>query len=213
MNFNYILPSVAWLVLAIAPIHSGVAQQQNLELKGEVLQPPQPGDIVRLKIWREPDLSGDYRVDENGVAVFPKIGSLVVMRMPPDSLTKLLVTDYSAFLENPSVEVTLLRRVNVLGEVKNAGIYYVDPTMTVADVLAMAGGITQDGNAAHVELFRNGVRILANISLQSQIAASPVQSGDQFRVPQRSWVARNAAAVIAASISGVALLAATLIRN
>src|SRR5271163_4739261 len=45
-----------------------------------------PGDVVRLRIWREPDLSGDFPVDEHGTAVFPKIGPTPVAQVTTDSL-------------------------------------------------------------------------------------------------------------------------------
>src|ERR1700734_1429358 len=92
-----------------------------------------PGDIVRLRIWREPDLSGDFPVDERGTVVFPKIGPTPVLQMTTDSLKRLLVTTYSQYLRDPAIEVTFLRRVTILGAVKNPGLYPVDPTMTVSD--------------------------------------------------------------------------------
>jgi polysaccharide export outer membrane protein len=172
----------------------------------------QPGDMVRLKIWREPDLSGDYRVDEQGVAVFPKIGPVTVGRLSTDSVKSLLVASYTQFLQNPSVEVVFLRRINVLGWVKNPGLYYVDATMSLADVLAMAGGVSPDGNTKKIALFRGGEPVAEQLSEQSLLADLPLNSGDQLRVPQRSWLSRNSATVVAATISGAAFIAAALIK-
>ncbi|MBA3344278.1 MAG: SLBB domain-containing protein [Gemmatimonadales bacterium] len=167
--------------------------------------------MVRLRIWREPDLSGDYRVDENGQAVFPKIGPLPISRLSTDSLKSLLMSSYALFLRNPSVEVTFLRRINVLGEVKNPGLYDADPTMTVADVVAMAGGVTPDGNSKKFELLRQGQGGSTRISSQSRLADSPLRSGDQLRVPQRSWLSRNGT-VVAAGITAAAIIATAAIR-
>jgi protein involved in polysaccharide export with SLBB domain len=170
-----------------------------------------PGDLVRLKIWREPDLSGDYRVDETGVATFPKIGPLAVGRLPTDSLKPLLVSSYSRYLQNPSVEITFLRRVNVLGEVKSPGLYDVDPTMSVTDVVAMAGGATPTGNPKKIELLRDGKRMPTKISLHSRLQDSQLRSGDQLRIPQRSWLSRNTT-VVAAGITAAALITTAIIR-
>jgi polysaccharide export outer membrane protein len=82
----------------------------------------QPGDVVRLKIWREPDMSGDYTVDASGIATFPRLGALQVSRMGADSLQRLLVAEYARFLRNPSVEVILMRRVRVVGAVRTPGL-------------------------------------------------------------------------------------------
>jgi protein involved in polysaccharide export with SLBB domain len=171
----------------------------------------QPGDLIRLKIWREPDLSGEYRLDENGVATFPKIGPLAVGRLSTDSLKTLLVSSYSRYLQEPSVEVTFLRRVNVLGEVKSPGLYDVDPTMTVADVVAMAGGVTPDGNSKKIELLRRGQDGTINVSSQSRLADSPLRSGDQLRVLQRSWLSRNGG-VVAAGITAATIIVTAVIQ-
>jgi protein involved in polysaccharide export with SLBB domain len=169
-----------------------------------------PGDMVRLKIWREPEMSGDYRVDESGMVVFPRLGPVAVGRISTDSLRTLLVSIYSAQLRNPSIEVTVLRRVNVLGAVRNPGLYHVDPTMTVADVMALAGGVNTDGNPNRVELVRQGRRVSVRLSQQSLVGESPIRSGDQLWVPERSWLARNAT-VVAAAVTATALIVTTVI--
>src|SRR3954447_26411051 len=74
-----------------------------------------PGDIVRLRIWREPDLSGDFPVDESGTVTFPKLGPFQVSDYNAATLKAKLLDSYAQYLRNPSVEVTMLRRINVLG--------------------------------------------------------------------------------------------------
>ncbi len=164
----------------------------------------QPGDIVRLRIWREPDLSGDYPVDEDGVVVFPLLGARGVRSASPVSLRDSLVAAYRGYLRNPSVEVTFLRRVTILGAVRQPGLYPVDPTMTVADAIALAGGITSDGKRTTVQVMRGGHRLDAQIDRQTAIADTPIRSGDQLFVPERSWISRNTpivATMISATVS------------
>ena len=169
-----------------------------------------PGDQVRLKVWREPDLSGDFVINEDGVVVFPKIGRVDVRQISTDSLKAMLISRYAESLRNPSVEVTVLRRVTVLGSVRNPGLYYVDPTTTVADALAMAGGVSADGKQNDFELLRDGRRLRVDLSGDSRLGDSPLQAGDQLRVPERSWVSRNTGLVAAAFTSVAIVLAATL---
>jgi polysaccharide export outer membrane protein len=171
----------------------------------------QPGDLVRVKIWREPSLSGDYRVDEEGVVLFPKIGAVPASRLPTDSVKAMLTAGYAVYLRNPSVEVTFLRRVNVLGAVKNPGLYHVDPTMTVSDVVALAGGVNPEGNPDRIELLRQGRRLPVRLSSRSPLASSPIRSGDQLQVDQRSWLSRNTA-VVGAGITAATLVLVALIR-
>lgn len=170
-----------------------------------------PGDIIRLKIWREPDLSGDIQVDEHGRAVFPKLGSIVVSDISADSLESKLVAGYAVYLQSPVVDVTPLRRISILGAVKNPGLYPVDATMTLTDVLALAGGATPVGNLDKVKLVRGGEKMDLALSRDMRVLDSPIRSGDQVFVPERSWVSRNPG-IIAAAISATALVAATLLR-
>lgn len=171
-----------------------------------------PGDVVRLKIYREPDLSGDYDVNAQGVSVFPKVGAVHVTDITTDSLQHLLVSTYSEYLRDPAIEVTPLRRVTVLGAVKQPGLYNIDPTMSIADAVAMAGGSTPDGNQKKVDLIREGKRQSLNVTARTQIAAMSMRSGDELYVPERSWLARNGY-IVGAAIGAAAILTTTLITN
>ncbi len=167
-----------------------------------------PGDVVRLRIWREPDLSGDYPVDEEGVVVFPLIGPRTVTNISPDSLKRDLIEAYAVYLRHPSIDVVLLRRVNVLGAVARPGLYPVDPTMTVADVLALAGGVTPVGNPDQIQLIRDGRVITTRLGQRARLTEFSIRSGDQLYVPERSWIARNSNIVAAAITATVSLIIA-----
>jgi polysaccharide biosynthesis/export protein len=192
---------------------SSVADAQEASAPGLTRQGigVRPGDKLRLTIWREPDLSGDFLVDEDGIVVLPKVGRIDVLKLSTDSLKTLLVARYSESLRDPSVQVTVLRRVNVLGKVRNPGLYHVDLTTTVGDVLALAGGVSSDGNENRIELVRGGRRQPVRLSPDWRLADSPIQSGDQLFVAERSWFARNSG-LVAAAVTGAALVFAALIR-
>lgn len=150
-----------------------------------------PGDIVRLRIWRENDLSGDYQIDYDGVVVLPKLGPLVATEEPPAQLEQRIVEMYGRYLRNPSIEVFFLRRVNVQGAVMRPGLYPLDPTMTVGDALALAGGPTPTGKPSEVQLLRGGERVTIAFDQSTRIGDLPIRSGDQLYVPERSWFVRN----------------------
>ena len=171
-----------------------------------------PGDVIRLDIWREPDLSGEFLMDEAGVVVFPRLGEKRVMVETPESLEATLLAEYRRYLVNPSIDVTILRRVNVLGAVANPGLYTVDPTISVADVLATAGGITPIGNVGKIQVIRAGVVVTSSLDPGSLIISSPIQSGDQVFVPERSWISRNAR-VVTAIVVGTASISIALLRK
>jgi polysaccharide export outer membrane protein len=172
----------------------------------------QAGDVVRLRIWREPDLSGDFAVDERGVAVFPKIGPMTVQSQSPDSLEARLIRELSTYLRNPSVEVVLLRRVQVVGAVRTPGLYTVDPTMSISDALALAGGVTDAGQADRVRLLRDGKQITISITQTTRFGDAAIRSGDQLYVPQKSWISRNPGA-FAGVLTAAAGIIVTLVAN
>ena len=166
----------------------------------------QPGDLIRLKIWREPDMSGDIGVNEDGVATLPRIGPLRVAGLAADSLKRMLIRSYAEFLRDPAVDITVLRRVTILGAVRTPNVYHLEPTMTVADALALAGGASPDGKQDQVELRRQGGKAVVKLSRQTRLGDTPLRSGDELYVPQRSWLSRNAALVIGGVGTAVSIL-------
>lgn len=167
--------------------------------------PLRPGDVVRLRIWREPELSGDFVVNEDGEALLPRLGAVPVAGREPAALKRDVTAGYARYLQNPTVEIVLLRRVQILGAVRNPGLYPVDPTMTVSDALALAGGATTEGDPHRVVLIRDGRRLPVPLEGRTALAASSLRSGDQIYVDQRSWLSRNTG-VATAVITGVVSL-------
>ncbi|HEX8362830.1 MAG TPA: SLBB domain-containing protein [Longimicrobium sp.] len=169
------------------------------------------GDVIRLRIWREPDLSGEFRVDDEGVAILPRLGPTQVGGQAPAALTSRLVEAYAEFLQHRSIEVVLLRRIQVLGAVRNPGLYSVEPTMTVADALALAGGTTTEGNPRRIDLIRGGRRLPVALAADTRLAATTIRSGDQLFVPERNWLTRNTG-IVTTIIAGTISLVIALIR-
>jgi protein involved in polysaccharide export with SLBB domain len=158
-----------------------------------------PGDFIQIKIWREPDLSDTVQVDNEGMAVFPKLGPIEVTGMRPDSLERRLVHDYSRYLQNPSINVRVLRRITIWGSVMRPGTYPVDLTMSITDALALAGGASAEGKTDKVELRRGSKHSMVDLSSRAaRLGELSLQSGDQLVVPQRSWVSRNPGLIMAA---------------
>ena len=157
-----------------------------------------PGDVVRLRIWREPELSGDFTVDAAGVVTLPKVGPVQATDQPVDSLQAKLLKAYKVYLTQPSIEVIPLRRIQVTGAVRNPGLYTVDPTMRIADVIALAGGAAPNGRRDRVVLVRGATTIHSRLSPDARFTQVPLRSGDQLFVPERSWISRNPGVVVGA---------------
>ncbi|HEX8692876.1 MAG TPA: polysaccharide biosynthesis/export family protein [Longimicrobium sp.] len=230
------LTLIAALVLAAAPLAGQGASAQTTPPRseprllgrpvGEPAPPPppapapalaagdvvRPGDVIKLRIWQEPDLSGEFPVNEQGTAVLPKVGPMNVAGITQDELRRQVTAAYTRYLAHNVIDVTLLRRIQVLGSVRNPGLYPVDGTMTVADVLALAGGVAPEGRRNQVQLIRGGQRMDIRLTGGERLADTPIRSGDQLFVQQRSWADRNTGTLVGIVTTGVGLLVGLLTR-
>lgn len=169
-------------------------------------QPLRTGDVIRLGFWLDRDLSGDYSVDERGEAVLPLVGVISAASISPASLKEQVRAAYSRILKDQDVQVVMLRRVRVLGEVRRPGLYHAEMGMDLGDLVALAEGTTDVGDMDRVRLYRSGQVLDEALGHGFEVGAR-LQSGDQIYVPKQSWFRRNSTAVFgtAASIT-VALI-------
>ncbi len=199
-------------LLAVVALVGPAAAQQPAAAGGPPLL--RPGDVVKLAIWREPDLSGEFSVSSDGLVVFPMIGPLRVVDESPEGLRSRLIEAFQRNLRNPSIDVVFLRRVTILGAVRKPGLYPVDATLTVADALALAGGAAPEGVPNRVQLIRGGTRLETQVTAGTRIADSPILSGDELFVPERSWFSRNSGAFVGTLLSaGASIAVAYIIRH
>jgi polysaccharide export outer membrane protein len=172
----------------------------------------EPGDVLRVNVWREPTLTGDFQVDEQGRLTLPMLGTMMVLNRPWYALRDTLLVEYGRQLRNPSVIITPLRRVQVLGEVGRPGQYLADPTLSLAGLVALAGGATPQGDLRRVRVVRNGQTIIKSASIETLVLESGVRSNDQIFVGKRPWLERNGAFLASAIISTTSILI-TLIQK
>ena len=199
-------PSLTILVLSLLTAVPAGLSAQARRARVEVPDRIYPGDLIKLDVWREQDLSGEFQVDRNGIVVLPLVGRYDVSEETPESFEAKVVAAMRAEIANPSIDVTVLRRVRVTGFVRAGGVFSLDPTNTVADALAMAGGLSQDGVADRVLLYRAGSVLASNLDLNRSIYESAIRSGDELRVPQRSWLSRNSSALITGGSAFIGLI-------
>lgn len=155
-----------------------------------------PGDVVNVWVWRERDLTGEFIVDARGRVVLPMLGERMVAGRAADSLADELRTAFQRYLNNPSIQVTVLRRITIGGQVQRPGLYPVDATVTIGGAIALAGGISGSGDPRRVRLMRDGRVLVSAIGPETVLERSPVQSGDVVYVPERPWLSRNLPTVL-----------------
>lgn len=163
--------------------------------------PLRAGDQVTIKVWSNPDLAGTFTVGVSGQIALPKIGLLAADQMDAVTLQDSVIRAYTALVRDPAVEVQVLRRVGVVGEVRQPGIYFADLSMTVADVIAQAGGLTESGSPTRI-VVRRGPQ---QIRVDERDGANPlgaIHSGDQIIVGRRGFWARNPGLLVS-TVSGL----------
>jgi len=123
-----------------------------------------------------------------------------------------LLGEYQRQLKNPSVTLTPRRRVLVLGEVAKPGPYFVDPTLSLAGIVAQSGGATPNGDLRRVRVVRNGETVVKSASIEHLLLPGGVHSNDQIFVDRRAWIERNGAFVASAIISTAGIFIALIRR-
>lgn len=139
-----------------------------------------PGDILTIMIADSPELSGRYRVGENGQLNLPSISTPIQARgLTAVEVGKRIAEALKAsdLLRDPVVNVFLdeyhSRNVTVLGAVARPSVYPLERPTTVLEALSLAGGlIPQSGNT--LTLVRNGT--------PSESAASPPTAGSTLTI-------------------------------
>ena len=143
------------------------------------------GDKVRVVVFGEDNLGGDYDVDGTGMVRLPligqvKAGGLTVRDFEGEIKAKL----DDGFMKDAKVSVAVVtyRPFYIIGEVNKPGEYPYVNDMSILNAIALAGGYTYRANDTEVYIQRNG---------QSKEKSFPadqttkVQPGDIVRVPER----------------------------
>jgi len=144
------------------------------------------GDRVRITVFGQQDLSGEYLVDGSGMLAFPLIGRVPAGNMTGSELAQAIASKLDPdYVRNPniSVEVLTYRPFYIVGEVKAPGSYPYVSGMSVINAIALAGGFTYRARESSFYLTRTG-----KDGHKTRLDASPetpVQPGDVITVRER----------------------------
>lgn len=115
------------------------------------------GDRLRVTVFGEPSLSGEFEVDGVGTFSLPLIGTVDAQNETARGLEQRIADMLSAgYLRQPrvSVEVLTYRPFYIFGEVNSPGSYPYRAGMTLLNAVAVAGGYTYRANERRVEVKR-----------------------------------------------------------
>jgi polysaccharide export outer membrane protein len=144
-----------------------------------------PGDKIKVIVFGEDRLSGDYQIDAAGTVSLPLAGTVEVAGLTKAELEQALTAKLkSEYLRNPRVTVDVIsfRPFYVLGEVKTPGEYAYRSGLNVLSAVAIAGGATYRANNSVVLIQRSGTTEFAEYP---QSPTVPVLPGDVVRLIER----------------------------
>lgn len=110
------------------------------------------GDMVRITVFGNPDLTTETRVTQAGTLTFPLVGEVIVGGLTVASAEKKLASmlEDGGFLKQPQVNIVVLQftsqQISILGDVSKPGRYPLDRPSTLVEVLALAGGVNSSGS-------------------------------------------------------------------
>src|SRR5688572_27134776 len=114
----------------------------------------QPGDEVETNFYTAggeqlASVQGSRLVDREGNVFFPYIGTVRVQGLDAGEIRSLLLQKFEPFYKDPVITANVRLRVNITGVVGAPGHYLLDPTSTIVDALATAGGAGSDVTVAN----------------------------------------------------------------
>jgi polysaccharide export outer membrane protein len=153
-------------------------------------------DQVKITVWKNPELSSDARVRPDGTITMPLIGDIQASGRTPSELQKEITTKLASYVREGAVVSVAVSEVNsyrftVGGNVEHGGIFTAKYYVTVAEAVAMAGGLNKFANPHKLVIVRNDGSGVRRIPIDYERIASgehpeenlPLMAGDSLFVP------------------------------
>lgn len=167
-----------------------------------------PGDTVDVRIFKQPEMSGRFRVSEQGNLNLPFVGVVQAAGQTETELTGVIREKLTRYLKQPELSVTvsefLSQSVTVVGAVKTTGKYPLRRPERILDVLGMAGGLTETAGKS-IQLLRRSPMASSEGALSSEAVElvtiqladlltgrpeynQPLVNGDLISVPEADTI-------------------------
>src|SRR5256885_11950127 len=174
-----------WAAFAVVLLVSGCtagslseAEQQSLAAAATAAPKLQPSDKIRINVYGEDRLSGEYEIDQSGQISLPLAGTIEAQGLTQAELEQALAKKFrSEYLKNPKVTVTIttLQPYYIVGEVAHPGEFPYRSGLNVLTALAIAGGPTYRASRSTVNIQRRGEATMTKYPLSASV---PILPGD-----------------------------------
>lgn len=159
---SFFLILLALAGIALAPIEAAIAQSAPAAVPAETqglgaAYRLGAGDKLRITVYQEDEISGEYEVDSSGNVSLKLVGPVAAIGRSLPELVGIIESKLKdGYLLNPRVAIDVLnyRPFYVLGEVNTPGSYPYVAGITVLKAIALAGGFTFRAKTKEIELIR-----------------------------------------------------------
>ncbi len=194
------------LILICSPLTILKAQKLN------------PGDGVRIIFLNITDqITGDYYIQQDGNLQLPFIGLVRTTNIDYKDIRLNIFNKYSELYKDPALTIQPLIRINIMGEVRTPGYYYVTDIEKMTGILALAGGVTGAAATDDIYIIRNDQEIQLKksevIEKGNTAADLGLQSGDRIFIPRSFWADAGQYGLILSGIAVVVTLLSIILRK
>jgi polysaccharide export outer membrane protein len=124
-----------------------------------------PDDQLTIMFWREKDMSADVIVRPDGKITLPLLNEVMAAGLTPEQLRLKVTDEAKRYVEEPNATVVVRqinsRKVFITGQVGKGGPYPLSSTMTVLQLISMAGGVNEYAKVSKISIMRteNGKQV------------------------------------------------------
>ncbi len=117
-----------------------------------------PGDLLEISVWKEPDLQRQVLVRPDGAFSFPLSGDIVAEGRTVEDVRTEITAQLETFIPDLVVTVTVAEirgnKIFVIGQVNTPGEFVVNPRVDVIQALSIAGGMTPFAQVNNIKILR-----------------------------------------------------------
>lgn len=132
---------MVWLSMALLSLSAQLAQAQ-----AQAAYTVQPGDVLEISVWKEPDLQRQVLVRPDGAFSFPLVGEVDARGKTVADLNKIVSERLTRYISGAVVTISIQEikgnKIFVIGQVNKPGEFIVNPSVNIMQALSMAGGMT-----------------------------------------------------------------------
>ena len=190
--FRDLLLGASVAAACVGPLFAQTADAPTAQASSSAVEPARLGDYrlgssdkIRVLVFNEPDLSGEFTVNSDGTLSYPLIGSVAVAGHTTSEVRDMLEQRLAGgYLKTPQVSIDVIefRPYFIFGEVNKPGNYPYTADLTVMKAVATANGFTYRADQKHVYLRHEGQSQETKYEVTSDL---PLKPGDTIRIGER----------------------------